>query len=100
MKQNNKKNVGDDLTLTVTSKIDLTRLSPCFSKLLPHIYRANHHLVFYKRADESFIEALNPYEDELDWLKNQNSLLGAIWRVELFLSSALIDIVKSEEQER
>ena len=68
---NDKKNVGD-------SKIDLARLPPCFSELIPHIYRVNHLLAFYKRPDKSFVEAPNPYHDKQGWLKKQNSLLEPI----------------------
>ena len=57
-----KKMVGDDLTLALNSKIALARLPPCFSNLLPHIYRVNHRLAFDKRADEPSIEARNPYQ--------------------------------------
>ena len=57
--------VKDDLILTPNSKIDLARLPPCFGNLLSHMqYRANHRLAFYKRADEPFIEAPNPYDDK------------------------------------
>ena len=49
----------DNLALTSNSKIDLARLPPSFRNLLPHIYRVNHGLAFYQRADEPFIEAPN-----------------------------------------
>ena len=64
MKQNDNKIVGDALTLTPNSEIDLTRFLSCFSNLLSQKYRFNHRLAFYKRADEPFIEALNPYDDK------------------------------------
>ena len=56
--------VGDDPTLTSNSKIDLARLPPGFSNLLSRIYRVNHRLAYYKRADEPFIEAPNLYDDK------------------------------------
>ena len=59
-----KKMVGDDLTLTSNSKIDLARLPPCFSNLVSHIYRVNHRLGFYKRAVGPFIKAPNPNDDK------------------------------------
>ena len=40
--------VGDDLTLTSNSEIDLARLPPCFSNLFPHIYGVNHRFAFDK----------------------------------------------------
>ena len=64
--------VGYDLTLTSNSKIDLARLPPCFRNLLPQINRVNHRLAFYKRVNEPFIEATNPYEDKQGLLKTQN----------------------------
>ena len=67
-KQNDKKLVGDDLTPTTNSIVDLARLPPCFGNLLPHItYRVNHRLS--KRADEPLIEAPNPYNKQ-GWIKN------------------------------
>ena len=91
--------VGDNLTLTSDSKIDLARLPPSFSNLLPHIYRVNHRLVFYKRADDPFKEAPNPYDDKQGWLKTQNNFLERIWQVGPILPSALVDIVNTVEQE-
>ena len=70
--------VEDDLTLTSNFNIDLARLPLCFSNLLPHIYRVYNRLVFDKRADESFIEARNPYDGKQGWFKNQNNLLEPI----------------------
>ena len=61
--------------------------------MLPHIYRFNHRIAFYKQADEPFIEAPNPYDDKQGWLKNQNNLLVPIWQVGPILPSALADIV-------
>ena len=55
--------VGNDLTLTSNSKIDLARLPQCFRNLLPHIYRVDHCLAVYKRADEPFIKTTNPNDD-------------------------------------
>ena len=56
--------VGDNLILTSNSKIDLARLPPSFRDLLLHIYRVNHGLAFYQRADEPFIEAPSTYGDK------------------------------------
>ena len=94
--------VGDYLAVRLNSKIVLATLPPCFSNLLPHIYRVNHRIVFYKRAGEPFIEAPNSYDDKQDWLKNQNNLLEPIWQIGKILSRALVDIVDINvvEQER
>ena len=91
--------IGGNLTLTSNFKIDLARLPPCFGNFLSHIYRGNHHLALYKRADETFIEASNPYDGKQGWLKNHTNLLEAIWQVGPILPSALLNIVDSVEQE-
>ena len=57
-----KKRIGDYLTLTSNLKLDLARLPPCFGNLLPYISGVNHRLAFYNRAEETFIEAPNPYD--------------------------------------
>ena len=90
-----KKMVGGDLTLTSKSKIDLARLPPCFKNFVFYIYRVNHRLAFYKRADEPFNEAPSPYDGKQGRLKNRNNLLKPIWQVGPFLPSALVDIVAS-----
>ena len=87
--------VGDDLTLVSNSIIDLARLPPSFSNLLPHIYRVNHRLA----CDKRFEEAPNPYDDKQGWLKNQNNLLEPIWQAGLILSRAMVEIEDSAEQE-
>ena len=51
--------VGDNLTLTINSKIELARHLRWFSNLLPQIYIVNHRVAFDKQADEPFIEAPN-----------------------------------------
>ena len=71
--------IGNDPTVTSNSEIDVVRLPPCFANLLPHTYKINHCLAFYKRADEPYIQAPNPYDEEQVWLKNQNNFLKPIW---------------------
>ena len=44
------------------------------------IYIVNHHLAFYKQADESFIEVPNSFDCKQGWLQNQNDLLGSSWQ--------------------
>ena len=63
--------VGDDLTLTSNSKIDLARFPPCFSIFLPYIYRVNHRLAFDKQVDEPFIAAPNLCDAKQGWLKTK-----------------------------
>ena len=52
-------------------------------------------LPFFKRVDEPFMEALNPYNDKQGLLKNQNNFLEPIWLAGPILPSALVDIVDS-----
>ena len=87
--------IEDDLTLASNSKIDLARLPSCFRIcFLTHtLYRVNHRLAFDKRADEPFIEAPNPYDDEQGWLKYHNNLMEPIWQVGPIPPTALVDIV-------
>ena len=61
-----KKRIGDYLTLTSNLKLDLARLPPCFGNLLLCIFGVNHRLAFYNRAEETYIEAPNPYEGKQD----------------------------------
>ena len=51
--------------LTSKSKIDLARLPPCHSALKSHLQGWNHRVALYKRADESMLEKLKPYDDGL-----------------------------------
>ena len=73
----------------------MTRLPPSFNNLLPLIYKVNHRLAFYKRANEPFIEAANLYDDEQSWLKNQINRSEPIWQVGPIFPSTLEDIVDS-----
>ena len=77
-----KKMVGNDLTLTSNSKMDLARLPSCFSNLIPHIqdYIINYRLAFYKQADEPFMEVPNPFDFKQGWLKNHNNLFEPSWQ--------------------
>ena len=45
-KQNDKKMIADDPTLTSNFETDLVTRPPCFSNLLSYIYRVNHRLAF------------------------------------------------------
>ena len=54
----------------------LNELPSYYSNWLPHIYRVNHRLALYKRVEEPFIEAPNPYDEIQGWLKHHDSLFG------------------------
>ena len=48
-----KQMVGEDEKLTSKSRVDLSRLPPCRDNPVPHIYRVNHRIAPYKRADKA-----------------------------------------------
>ena len=89
--------VENDLTITSNSKTDLARFPPCFTNLLPHIYKVNNHgLAFYKRVGETIIiDAPNPYDKKPGWLKNQNKFFGTDLVSTTHSSNAFVDIVDS-----
>ena len=66
-----KQMVGEDEELTPKTKVDLSRLPPYRDSLVPHIYRVNHRLAHYKRADKATFFSPKPYDPlarlEEDW---------------------------------
>ena len=74
-KQNDKKITEDDLNLTLNYKIDLARLTPCLSNLLPQINRY-YRLAFHKLADEPFAEAQNLYDEKQRLAQKPKELFG------------------------
>lgn len=51
-----RKMVGENEKLTSKSKVDLARLPPCQFALTPHVWRVNHRLCLYKRANVPILE--------------------------------------------
>ena len=93
---------GDNSNLLSNDKFDLSRLPPCISNLIPHIYRVNHRLAFYKRAHIPIIESPNPWDDKQGWTKGPNQVIEPIWQIGAILPSSLVDIlegVQSAEEE-
>ena len=53
--------VGEDNKLPMKSKIYLSKLPPASDNLQPHIYRVNHRLAIYKRANEPIFWTTKPW---------------------------------------
>ena len=94
-----KKMVGDDATLTTKSKVDLSRLPPCRNSLLPHLWRVNHRLVLYKRANLPIFEHIQPYDEEQGWEKNSANVLEPIWCCGPVLPPSLADFLHHAEED-
>ena len=88
-----KKMVGQNNTLTVKSRIDLARLPPCNSALIPHIQRVNHRAALYKRAQERNIQAPNPSNAGQGWDEVDNGALEPLWTLGPVLPTSLIDLL-------
>ena len=59
-----KKMVGEDKPLSTDSKVDLTRLPPCKTSLLPHVQRVNYRLCCCQKAHIPIFERTKPYDNE------------------------------------
>ena len=51
------KMVGADNTLNVSSKVDLSKLSPCLISFAPHIHRVHYHLAQWKDQTQILLSA-------------------------------------------
>lgn len=94
-----RKMVGEDETLTVKSKVDLTRLPPCLSALKPHIQRVNHRTALYKRAHQSIVEKPKPYDEGQGWLRTAEGILEPLWSYGVVLPNTLVDLLDTNDPE-
>ena len=95
-----KKMVGEQNTLNSKSKVDLMRLPPCQTSLIPHVQRVNHRVACYKRAAESFFERPKPYDENQGWLKTEEGIIEPVWSVGPIMPSSLIDLfVETKDDE-
>ena len=100
-----KKMVGEDNDLTNDSKVDLSRLPPCQDSLLPHIYRVNHRVASYKRANIPIFEKRKPNDEHQGWSINEAGILEPVWTTGSILPQSLIDLLdatnddESDEEE-
>ena len=63
-----KKMVGEDKSLSANSKVDLTRLPPFKTLLLPHVQRVNYRLCSYKKVHILIFDRSKPYDNEKGWV--------------------------------
>ena len=54
--------VGEDKPLSIDSKVDRARLSPCRDSLLSHFQRVNYRASCYKKAYFPIFEPPKPYD--------------------------------------
>ena len=71
-----RKMVGENQSLTIKSKVDLSRIPPCKDSLLPHIQRVNYRVACYKKADEPLFWKPKPYDAGQGWQKNRPGNAG------------------------
>ena len=81
--------VGDDEKVTSKSNVDIARLPSWRSALKPHVWRVNHRVALYKRAEERILEKPNPYDDGKGWLRTDDVVLGLAWSCGPVLTKAL-----------
>ena len=73
-----KKMVGEDKPLSADSKVDLARLPPCKTSLLPHVQRVNYRLCCYKKAHIPIFERSKFYDNEQGWVR-ENKIIEPLW---------------------
>ena len=91
--------IGDDETLHLKSRVDLSRLPPCKNTFIPHIYRVNRRTAQYKRASDAIFESPKPFDLCQDWEKTEKNNLKPIWSCRPILPSALIDVIEKTIKE-
>ncbi|KAK7096426.1 hypothetical protein V1264_005724 [Littorina saxatilis] len=94
--------VGEHEKFTSKSTVDLARMPPCQSALMPHIQRINHCVALYKRAREGILERPKPYDQGQGWSNNADSVLEPVWSLKPILPVSLIDLLADggcEEEE-
>ena len=94
-----KKMVGEDNDLTKESKVDLSHLPPCQDSLLPHIYRVNHRVATYKRANVPILEKPKPNDENQGWSINENGILEPVWTTESIMPQSLINLLDATNDE-
>ena len=94
-----KKMVGEDQTLSKSSKVDLSRLPPCQDALIPHINRVNHRVACFKKANIPIFESPNPHDANQGWLLNDEGRLEPRWTRGEVLPQSLIDLIDTTTDE-
>ena len=94
-----KKMIGEDNDLTKESKVDLSHLPLCQDSLLPHIYRVNHWVAAYKRANFPILEKPKPNDENQGWLINENGIHEPVWTTESIMPQSLINLLDATNDE-
>ena len=94
-----KKMVGEGNDLTKESKVDLAHLPRCQDSLLPHIYRVNHWVATYKRANIPILEKPKPNDENQGWLINENEILEPVWTTGSIILQSLINFLDTTNDE-
>ena len=89
-----KKMVGEDKLLSADSKVDLTRLPPCKTLLLPHVQRVNYRLCCYKKAHILIFERPKPYDNEQEWIR-ENNIIELLWNKGIILPQLVVVLLDS-----
>jgi len=87
-----KKMVGEGMSLSMKSRVDLSKLPPCADSLLPHIQRMNHRVRIFKMASVPIYESPKPYEENKGWMKNETGQLEPVWSISPCLPTSLVDL--------
>ena len=91
--------IGEDSKLTLKSKVDLSKLPPAADNLKPHIYRVNHRVATYKRANQAVYPMPKPWDDKQGWIKNDDGILEPLWSLRPVLPLSLVDILENTVEE-
>ena len=92
--------VGEYNDLTRESKVDLSHLPPCQDSLFPHIYRVNHRVGFYKRANVLIFEKPKPNDENQGCSINENGNLEPICKTGAIVTESLINFLDATNDEK
>lgn len=92
-----KKMVGEGQQINCNSKVDLSRLPPCYNSLVPHILRVNYRLAQWKRSHENMPEIPNPKDH--GWSVTAEGRVEPLWSDGPILPDRLIDLLDGDTEE-
>ena len=73
---------GEDKNLTKESEVDLSHLHSCQQSLLPDVYRVNHQIVSYKRANVFIVGKEKPNNENQVSLINEKEFWSQFGQVD------------------
>ena len=88
-----KKMVGDSEKIVASSKVDLSRLPPCHSSLVPHMKRVNYRLHLWKSAHRNIVELQSATHH--GW-RQGHIYLEPVWTEGQVLPATLVDLLATE----